>query len=283
MNTAFLIFRTKNQIASLLSPKRVGSISAERFLKPRRGVPKDWEKIAEESGERLKLNDDISAIKWVSDHPNGQRILIAHGWESRATQMYGLVPDLLKLGFEVIALDMPGHGHSNGNTSNAWLFTQTLLLAQEVLGQFDVVIAHSMGAGATSYALRHGLSAKKLILISAPSSVERVLKHFSSLMGLWGKAVQQFIQAVEHKVGVPVTELDALIETHQHAIPTLLLHDQDDKEVPYAESQRMLLAFKHGTMISTKGLGHRNILKSEITRDSVRQFLMEGSMQLKGS
>jgi len=273
MKLAFLVFRIKNQLGSLLTPKKVGAKSADLFLKPRRLPLKDWEHSAEEHGERITLNDDISAIRWMPASANGQRILIAHGWESRATQMYGLVPNLLEQGYEVIALDMPGHGHSNGQHSNAWLFTQTLLLAQDQLGIFDAIIAHSMGAGATSYALQRGLKAGKLILISAPSSVERVLKHFSSLMGLWGKATQQFIRSVEHRVGVPVTDLDALIETHQHAIPTLLFHDQKDQEVPYEESKRLLLAFKNGTLISTMGLGHRKILKSSNLTQNINAFL----------
>jgi pimeloyl-ACP methyl ester carboxylesterase len=273
MKLAFILFRLKNQLGSFFTPKQIAENSADLFLKPRRGGIKSWEQQAEESGDRLKLNDDISAIKWTPAKPNGQRVLMAHGWESRATQLYGLVPNLLELGYEVTALDMPGHGHSNGETSNAWLFTNTLLLAQEQLGEFDVVIAHSMGAGATSYALKRGLTPKKLILISAPSSVERVLKHFSSLVGIRGKAVRQFITSIEARVGVPVDELDAVLETHQYSMPTLLLHDEDDQEVPYEESQRMLLAFKHGQLISTQGLGHRAILKSDIVKDNMMKFL----------
>ena len=185
MNMAFLLFRLKNQLNSLVFPVKTGANSAELFLRPRRMPPKDWEDEAEKKGKRIPLNNEVSAICWQPTTPNGKKLLLVHGWESRATQMYGLVPPLLELGYEVFALDMPGHGQSSGRYSNAWLFTQTILLAQETFGEFDTVVAHSMGGGATSYALNRGLKANKLVLIAAPSSVERVLKHFSSLMGLW--------------------------------------------------------------------------------------------------
>ena len=102
--------------------------------------PKAWESAAESTAERfwlLRLN--FSALRWsptVFQRDSAQIALLVHGWESRATQMAPLVPDLQALGYQVIALDMPAHGHSSGSTTNVYAFAQTLLQAQRLLGPF---------------------------------------------------------------------------------------------------------------------------------------------------
>ena len=50
-----------------------------------------------------------------------------------------------------------------------------MLAAERELGPFDLVIGHSMGAGASLMAVAWGLSTSRLVLLAGPSSLERVL------------------------------------------------------------------------------------------------------------
>jgi len=275
MNLAYALFRLKNQISSVIRPKNTAHKMAHMFLNPNQRPLKPWEQKAEQAGTRFQLTEHVSAIRWTptTRQQLPKRILLIHGWESRATQMYGLVPDLLAQGFEVTALDMPRHGHSTGSQSNPYIFGQTILMAQQKLGEFDGIVAHSMGAGATAFSLQNGLNTQKLVLVSGPSSINNILNHFAGLMGLNEKTTQYFIQEIEKTVGIAKEHLDVLSGKKQITTPTLVVHDESDLEVPFSESQRMVSAFSQGELLVTKGLGHRQILKSDIFKEKMLSFL----------
>ncbi|WDE06843.1 alpha/beta hydrolase [Thalassomonas viridans] len=279
MNLALMSYRIKNRFMSFIAPSRTARKNLAVFMRPRRSEPKAWEQKAETRGERFNLSPDISAIRWQQDEPATsarepvKNLLLIHGWESRATQMYGLVPKLLELGYRVTAVDMPAHGKSQGKTANAELFVQTLLLTQEKLGKFDAVVGHSLGAGAASLALSRGLKTDKLVLVSGPSSIENVLRRFSKFVGLNRRATNKFIDFAGELVGVHPEELDASRQNAGNPTPTLIVHDIDDREVPISESRRLLPAFQNAELFETRGLGHRKILKSPQLNDKIHRFL----------
>jgi len=277
MNYAFEAYRLKNRIGSVVVPKHVAKKTVKLFLTPKRFEIKDWEKEAENKGERISLRNDLSAIRWSPEgsksSSNNKQILLVHGWESRATQMYGLVKDIIDQGYTVIAVDMPGHGHSKGSTSNAYIFAQTVQFMQEKLGHFYAVIGHSMGAGATAIAVGKGLETDKLVLISGPSSIENVLRRFSGFVGLNKHTTELFVAFTGKHVGVPASELDASELLQGCDIPTLIIHDESDIEVPLSESKRLAPAFKRAELFITQGFGHRKILKADEVIRKIGDFL----------
>ena len=187
--------------------------------------------------------------------------------------MYGLVKGLVKQGYTVYAVDMPGHGHSSGDTSNAYLFSQTVKLAAQELGDFYAIIGHSMGAGAAAIAVGKGVTTNKLVLISGPSSIESVLRRFSGFVGLNKNTTNKFIDFIGHYVGVPAAELDATKLLQACDIPALLIHDEHDQEVPVTESKRLAPAFNRSELFVTQGLGHRKILKSDEVFAKISAFV----------
>lgn len=286
MNYALMAFRFKTQLSSWLAPTQTAQKLAEGFLTPKRFVIKDWEHKAEQQGQRFQLAPDISAIRWLgkdedsakkgvenSTVGSNKQILLVHGWESRGTQLFALVEGLINQGYSVVAIDMPGHGHSKGETSNAYIFSQTVTLAQQVLGHFYAIIGHSMGAGATSISVGKGVSTDKMILIAGPSSIENVLRHFTQFVGLNANTSNKFIAAIGRIVGIPVSEMDATSLLGQCNVPTLLIHDVADLEVPYSESKRLKQVLNNAQLLSTQGCGHRKILKSEQVIQAINDFV----------
>ncbi len=281
MNLALATYRVGNQILSTFAPALAAKKATQKFLSPRHFKPKAWELNGESLGIRFNINQTISAIRWLPEQDNktDKRVLLVHGWESRATQMYGFVPHLLKLGYQVVAIDMPAHGLSKGTTSDANQFIQTILFAERSLGVFDLVIGHSMGASATSAAVSQGLKSKKLVLISGPSSIENVLRRFSRFIGLNSKATDFFVEFTGEKVGVKPAEIDSVMISKKNSIPTLFVHDRLDFEVPISESERLLSTFTNSELFITEGLGHRKILKSKVVMDKIDRFLQGGSLR----
>ena len=278
MNYAFAMYRLGNQLGSIFSPAKTIEKAGTMFLTPKRLAIKEWEQQAEQQGQRFKLNDDISAIRWLPsgiNEPaaNRKQILLVHGWESRATQMYGIAQKLIDQGFEVVAVDMPAHGHSSGTTSNPRVFTQTIQLAQQQLGDFEAIIGHSMGAGATAFAVGRGLNPQKIVLISGPSSIENALRRFAGFIGLNKKGVNRFVQFVSNFVGGTLEELDSALLLKKSNISALLIHDEQDLEVPASESKRLAQSLKNSELYLSHGLGHRKILKSEAVLQKITEFV----------
>jgi pimeloyl-ACP methyl ester carboxylesterase len=275
MSLALKIFRLKNQLSSLIVPSWTAKKAMQIFLSPRRFPPKVWELIAENSGTRININKAISAIKWKTDqpNPNNKAVLLAHGWESRGTQMSGFVPQLLIQGYDVVALDMPGHGHSIGDKSDPLKFAETLILAENKLGKFDAIIGHSMGAGAIGIAVSQGLFSKKLVLISGPSSIENTLTNFCKFIGLNIKSTSCFLEYIGDYVGINPSEVDKRLLQMKSRISTLVIHDENDLEIPFNEANRMLSVFPNSELFVTNGLGHRKILKSNRVLTKVNDFL----------
>jgi pimeloyl-ACP methyl ester carboxylesterase len=277
MNFPLAAFRFGNQLGSIFTPSRTVKKAGTLFLTPKRFPIKDWEVEAEKLGQRFMLDENISAIRWHanSDHKrdNQKQILLVHGWESRATQMYGVAKQLLSTGFDVVAVDMPGHGHSKGNTSNPHMFAQTIQLAQQKLGHFEAIVGHSMGAGASAIAVGRGVSTQKLVLISGPSSIENVLRQFAGFIGLNKKGINKFVEFISNVVGASPQDLDTQILLKNSNIPTLVIHDEQDLEVPASESKRLASVLKNVELFLSNDLGHRKILKSQEILQKVVSFI----------
>jgi pimeloyl-ACP methyl ester carboxylesterase len=287
MNYALEGYKLTNRIGSVIAPNWAAKNASIKFLSPNRHAIKAWEREAEQAGTRFNLSEEVSVIRWSrnsnaddsSSSGSGKQILLVHGWESRATQMYGLVKGLVEQGYTVFAVDMPGHGHSTGETSNAYLFAQTIKRAQQELGHFKAIIGHSMGAGAAAIAVGKGVIADKLVLISGPSSIENVLRRFSGFVGLNKLTTNKFIDFIGQYVGVPAAELDATKLLQSCDIPALLIHDEHDIEVPFSESARLAQVFNQSELLITKGLGHRKILKSDEVIAKISSFVNAGGVK----
>lgn len=281
MNYALATFRLSNQISSFFAPNTTARKLGKQFQTPKRYNLKEWENDAESKGQRFYLKDGVSAIRWNPGasskvESNNKQILLVHGWESRGTQMYAIAEQMVSQGYSVVAVDMPAHGHSAGETSNPYVFAKTIELAQKELGKFDAIVGHSMGAGAIAFAFSRGVIAEKMVLISSPSSIERVLRRFSHFVGLNNNAANKFVAFIENSVGLPVHAIDSSFLLRQCDIPTLLIHDEGDLEVPVTESERLATVLSNAELYISKGLGHRRIIKSEEILKKINNFIVGG-------
>lgn len=270
MNIALLLFKTKNRVLGTLSPAYAARQARDLFLTPKRYPIKQWEEEMEQRGQRIEAGNGLSAISWGQSE---RKILIAHGWESRATQMSGFVDVLLEKGFEVIALDGPAHGHSNGSWANPYLFAQAVAHAYKKLGPFEGVIGHSMGGNAVATAISEGMECSKVVLISSPSSIDNVLNRFANFIGLPDSAGRKFIAMVEDKVGKSTHHLNTASNISKGSIKGLIIHDRSDVEIPYEEALEINRYWVNASLFSTEGFGHRAIVRQPIVWEKAANFL----------
>ena len=270
MNLALQLFRAQNRFLSLLNPKLALNRATKLFFTPIRHDPKQWEEEAELLGNRIRLENGVSAIVWGQGKP----ILMMHGWEGRATQMAGFIEPLTSNGFQIIALDAPAHGRSQGQQSNPGRFVETLFLAQQVFGPFYAVVGHSMGGGCSLYSALEGLQVEKIVSISGPANFQKLSKQFARFIGMSKSVVEKFVGKVEETVGIPFEDIDLLSRGKKLQQPTLLVHDSDDKEVPFSDAQDLAKIIPNGRFFPTSGLGHRKIMRSSVVIETVCNFIL---------
>jgi len=192
---------------------------------------------------------------------SGPTIVLMHGWEGRGGQIGTFVEPLVDAGFRVVAFDAPAHGDSTGHLATAVDFAMALRAVSDWVGDVQAVIAHSMGALATTIALHQGLALEKIVFIGAPESpkgatdmLARILDLPPSVLRLLQKRLATMLNTTWEALtdGSYLDELD---------VPLLILHDRMDKDVPWSAAVKLSERWKRSELVLTEGLGHRRILK----------------------
>lgn len=256
----FLIaLRTFFAALNAISPRAAGLVALRMFRTPRRHRRPAWEKQIADRGTRLRVGSNLAAHAWGA----GAIVLLVHGWEGRGTQLGHFVDPLVKAGFRVVAVDNPAHGDSSGTRTDLIEATEALRKVARELGPLAGVVAHSFGGAVTTLALERGLDAKAVVLIAAPSSVEAVIRRFGQTVGVPHAGMRAFREGIERQTGVRLKDVEIVERVPGLHVPALILHDRDDREVPFHHAERLAARWPGATLVATSGLGHRRILRDE--------------------
>jgi pimeloyl-ACP methyl ester carboxylesterase len=271
MTIAFTLLRATLGLLSSVAPSVAGRLAARMFTTARRHTPPEHERAAEAMGERIAIRTargQLSALRF--GRGRGPRVLAMHGWEGRATQWGPLAEWLARAGFELVAVDAPGHGHSPGQRAHVAGFAEALLDADEQLGPFVAAVGHSMGAAAVTIALDRGLRARRAVLIAGPARLDVILQRFARQLGLSDRATQAFDARLEMIVGQPAAELGTAELAAGLRHPALIIHARDDREIPFTDAEAIARAWPHGHLLAVDGVGHRRILRSVPVLDAIQ-------------
>jgi pimeloyl-ACP methyl ester carboxylesterase len=136
-------------------------------------------------------------------------------------------------------------------------------------------VAHSFGGAVTTLALERGLDAGAVVLLGAPSSVEDVVARFGELAGVRGAAMRAFRDGIERQTGVKMKDVEIFERVAALRVPALIVHDRDDREVPFHDAERLAARWPGATLMPTSGLGHRRILKDDEVIDRTVEFVSQ--------
>ncbi|OBZ92328.1 hydrolase [Pararhizobium polonicum] len=212
----------------------------------------------------------------------GKRILLVHGWGSRSDYLAAMIEGLTADGAEVVALDWPGHGASPGRTLTMPAAVRAIDAAWRHFGGFDVAVGHSFG-GASLVCAAGGLvcdvpshSAKRMVLVGAPSEMTWLFKGFGKLFRLSPKAQAAFEGVVVRLSGRRVEEFDAARVLARVAVPVLVIHAEDDKEVSADHARRYAAAGCNVELHWANGFGHRRIVSAAPVIARINAFVHAG-------
>ncbi|MDW6023705.1 alpha/beta fold hydrolase [Mesorhizobium sp. BAC0120] len=217
-----------------------------------------------------------------SDRGRRAPILVLHGWGSRTEFMKGLIEGFRDAGHRVISLDFPGHGHSPGRRLTLVSAVESVRVAGEWFGPFEAIVGHSFGGAVAVNAVAGSvkgvppLAADRLVLIAAPSSMPALFEGFGRQINLGKKSYRSFAARVERLAGHPLEHYVGSARLAEAAVPTLVLHAHDDREVSIDHPQDYAAAGDHVRLDWVDGLGHRRVLGDPRVVNRAVAFLSEG-------
>lgn len=246
------------------------------FFSPSRYEIKPTEQEVIEWGNSYRLPFDGGELAVTIWGNSGPAVLLMHGWGGARAQMTGFVDPLLFAGYRVVAFDQPGHGESDGKTTNLLEIAPTLDLIAQREGPFHAVIAHSFGTLITSYALveRDFPPPARLVYFGAFNRLMDSVSRFQVLAKLPDEIMEGFREMLYENFGRDV--LEAITNeslTPSIDIPTLMFHDTTDNVTPIKDSRAIAQVWKRAQLIETEGLGHRGALQFNSIHEQVVNFL----------
>jgi pimeloyl-ACP methyl ester carboxylesterase len=192
----------------------------------------------------------------------GPTVLLVHGWGERAAAMGAFVRPLVEAGHRVVGVDLPAHGASPGTQTDAYEIADALRATAEQAGGVGGVVAHSMGAHATTVALSRGLGARAAVLLSPAVRLEHGLGKFAQMFQLSDNAIEGLRSTIERRYGTSVwRDLAADRLAEGISCDALIVHDEEDPQVDLADARMLAAAWPNASLTTTRGLGHNKVVR----------------------
>lgn len=204
-----------------------------------------------------KINKKIVVYHYGN---SSKKVLLVHGWSGRGTQLVKFADELIKKGYSTISFDAPAHGKSETKTTLMPEFIASILELEKLYGPFEFAIGHSLGGMALLNSVKQGLQLKKLIVIGSGDKIEDILTEYVKKLKLKPIVANKMSALFEKRFGEPMQNYAAHLAAKQVNIPTLVIHDENDYEVPIFCGKNILKYLPNGEMYITQKLGHRKIL-----------------------
>ncbi len=239
------------------------------YKRPKREIP-IFNKAKRSYFHVKSLNKKIYCYRWEG---SGSKILLVHGWSSRATNFFKIIEKLALLNYDIYAFDAPAHGESKGIITNLPEFIYSVEELIEVYGPFDAVLGHSGGGFTSAYVVAQKPQIKKLILISSFDKITDIFEKYFEIIQLGEKPRNMMVKYFSQKTDRKIEELATSLFGQLIMAKTLVIHDEDDREVEFSDGVNIEKNIKNGKLIITQGLGHRRILRDEEVINEIGVFL----------
>lgn len=266
----------KRSMATLekLWPKAALSLAMRFFFKPMQfGTPEKEKLIAQQAikSQFIYKRETLTAYTWGA---SGPLVYLTHGWSGRGTQMGSIALHLAQLGFTCVAFDAPAHGQAKPRPTHLLEFKGALEALIAHKGTPDYLIGHSLGGVASILVAPNLPQLKGLIVIGSPATTQMVLSDFVQRIGMSKQMEKPLIRAIEKKYQIDLNQVSALHVGPKLAVPTLLIYDTSDVDVPFINGERLHSAWPTAKLITTSNLGHRRLLFDPIVMSHIEHFLV---------
>jgi len=261
-----------------IAPKLAGRLATRMFLKPRRHhTPRRETRWLKQSQRRdFDVEEHTIATYWWG---SGPVVMLVHGWEGRGSQLGAFVAPLVEAGFQAVAVDLPAHGGSSGEETDGFTCGRVVAALCKEIGGIYGTVTHSFGGTAVILAMSDGLEVERTVLISPGIKGDTFFTGFAKIVGLPDRATDELRRIILERFGhenwsVFTTERQGEVLGKQ-AGATLVVHDIGDREVAYTDSIELTHWTKGARLLSTRGVGHRRILRDKLVVQNIISFLKD--------
>lgn len=264
------------KIIAFFSPKLITLYAAKLFTTPiKHKTPKRELEMDRNSVQQLvqipAVGKQVNVYHYGKNKP---KILLVHGWSGRGTQLVKIADELLKSGYSTISFDAPAHGKSPGNSTIMVDFIASILELEKQFGPFEAAIGHSLGGMSVLNSVKSGLKINRLAIIGSGDVVQDIIDDFIAKLELKPSIATSLRLHFEKKYGGSMDDYSAYKAATEITIPALIVHDENDCEVPVKAGIHIHKHLKNSKILLTKGLGHRKILGNQKVVDKVVQFIL---------
>jgi hypothetical protein len=264
------LVRAALQAAFALSDAAGASLAERLFTSPRRHPRPPREQLTLATGHQFTIDVNLRSPRWNGARTKvvawrwgvGPTVLLVHGWEGRGSQLGAFVEPLVRAGLSVVTFDAPAHGDSPGSRLYLTDHADAVIDVAKTVGPLHAIVAHSFGAPAVMLAHSRGnIDAPRNVFISPNAIVPESVDRFCKGVGLDDDERALFEQRLVDAAGISAKSwsLQQLLGARDASL--LVVHDIDDREVPFAHGDRLAQLWPNATLEATQGLGHRRILR----------------------
>lgn len=277
---AIQLYKTKFKAISLISNKLAAESLFKLFCTPYSGKPKRIEPPFFKKATNIDIIFEqltIRGWKWIPANCNGKKVLVVHGFDSCSYKSESLISKLYLSGYEVLAFDAPGHGTSDGKTSNAKQLSECIAAIDEKFGTFYGIVAHSFGGMAAALATENYLQQlERLVLIAPATETRTAIDNFFSFLKMPLKLKPEFDNIIKSLSGKDVSYFSVARALENIKTKTLWVHDSKDMICPISDV--IVVQEKNLPNVEfhiTKGLGHNAIYRNQNVLQKIAFFLYE--------
>lgn len=259
-----------------ISPVLAEKYARKLFITPiKHKIPKrEFHMEAEAVQTKLFVPAINKEIVVYSYGNSNKKILLVHGWSGRGTQLVKIADVFLENGYSTISFDAPAHGKSGTKTTLMLEFIESILEVEKSYGPFEFAVGHSLGGMSILNAIKKGLQVKKAVVIGSGNSVINIVNTFVEKIGLPNKVAILMRESFEKKYQFEMESFSAYVAAKEVEIPVLVIHDNDDDDIPVSEAYHLAENLSNKEILITNNLGHRKILGDTTVISKIVEFLL---------
>jgi pimeloyl-ACP methyl ester carboxylesterase len=222
----------------------------------------------------------VQCYRWKPEGKMRGRMLLCHGWEGYALNFALLIQKARQVGYKVHAFDHLAHGRSEGHLSGLPIALETLLTVakhvEKTVGPIDVLVGHSLGGAASSWAVANGAIKPKRLALIAPFYDTHKLSSQWAMAHLLSEEIRALLEAgLEAASGKKFADFmpAALAEKYKtNQTPLLIVHDRADKITSFRHSAELDKLASNVRMHEAHKLGHIAVLADEACMAQIVEF-----------
>jgi pimeloyl-ACP methyl ester carboxylesterase len=206
----------------------------------------------------------------------GPAVLLVHGWEDDNSLWDTLIGALEAANLALVAIDLPAHGFSEGETISLQSAARALADVARAAAPIWAGVTHSFGGPALVTAMaEEGLKLDAVALVAAPVAQKEQWARMSERYGIPAPVAARARALLEAKSGVSIEAQDLRRFAPAMTAKALIAHAMDDEQCPLDMAMELAGLWPGAETLFTDGMGHRDIARDQGVAERIVEFLQK--------